>query len=200
MLLPPDEQKEFANPDSWEEVDDASGTPDWFDKAARFDAFGQMRDVIREAQMEGNQGMVIGKLLILSKGAVTALGCRVYARDSQVIADFGTFVVARAGANVTALRGSYIMAMEESTTEADLGANVAAMKGSNVLAGSESTVSAHCGSKVKAEKGSHVIARPGSKVEAYVGSFVVAECGSHVAAIVGSYISAMPGSDVTEVA
>ena len=122
-LVPP---KEFTTDTSkWSEEIDDHEVPNWFDKAARFDAFEQMREIIREAVVSGNQGLVFEKLLIISDGSVKTRGCRVITLN-------GSKVEARNGSSVDARSGSKVVVRYGSSVEAYNGSSVKAYNGSKV--------------------------------------------------------------------
>jgi len=151
-LTPPSDYDEAAYFDfsKWQENVDQQEIPEWFDKASRFDAFGQMRDLLEDAKERGRvNGLKFGGLLFASNAELRVIGVRVTAwSGSNVTAESGSNVTAWSGSNVTARSGSNVTAWSGSNVTAESGSNVTARSGSNVTARSGSNVTARSGSNV----------------------------------------------------
>ena len=195
-LLPPSKAADWLEVENWESRIDDHEIPEWFDRAKRFDAFEQMREIITDAIVDGDGRLTFGKLIIARSGAVRCRGSRVVAHSgSSVVAHSGSSVDARSGSSVDARSGSSVVAHSGSSVDAHYGSSVVAHSGSSVDAHYGSSVVARNGSSVVARNGSSVVARNGSSVDAHSGSSVVAHSGSSVDAHSGSSVVAHSGSE-----
>jgi len=173
-LTPPEKSADWLDVANWKEVVDEHEAPEWFDKAARFDAFEQMRGIITDAITDGDGRLTFGKLTILRSGAARVRGGRVTALGSS---------------EVTALDSSKVTAFDSS--------EVTAFGSSKVTALDSSKVTAFGSSKVTAFGSSEVTARDSSKVSAWNSSEVTAWDSSKVSAWNSSKVTAFGSSEVT---
>ena len=156
-LLPPKDSEKWLALENWTEYVDEREVPAWFDKAARFDAFAQMRDIISAAITDGDGRLTFGKLMILRSGSARCRSGRVVALGSSTVTALGSSTVtARGSSKVTARGSSTVTALDSST--------VTALDSSKVTARGSSTVTAWGSSTVTALGSSTVTARGSSKV------------------------------------
>ena len=167
-LLPPEEDSEkWLSLENWTEHVDEHEVPSWFDKAARFDAFARMRDIISAAITDGDGRLTFGKLLILRAGSARCRSGRVFAwGNSKVTARDSSKVTALGSSTVTAWDSSKVTARGSSTVTALDSSTVTAWDSSKVTAWDSSTVTARGSSTVTALDSSKVTARDSSKVTA----------------------------------
>jgi hypothetical protein len=160
-LIPPStlEDSVLLDFSQWKEKVDEDESPEWFDAAARHDAFESMRDVLRIATNRTGR-LLFGGLAFIRGQQVALRGVRAFALSgSKVTARSGSEVIAWSGSKVVAESGSEVTARSGSKVDAWSGSKVTARSGSKVVAESGSKVDAWSGSKVTAQPGSEVIAR-----------------------------------------
>jgi hypothetical protein len=143
-LLPPESTDEWVDTAKWQEKVDEHETPDWFDKASRFDAFEQMRSIIADAITDDAGRLTFGKLMILRKGAnATVRGARVFSLGNSTVKALGNSTVEAWGnSTVKALGNSTVEALDNSTVKALGNSTVEAWGNSTVKALGNSTVEA----------------------------------------------------------
>jgi len=166
-LLPPDKSEDWLDVANWREKVDEHEVPEWFDEAARFDAFEQMREVIADAITDEGGRLTFGKLMIVSTGRHKVRGCKVFSLgNSTVKALDNSTVKALDNSTVKALGNSTVKACGNSTVEAWDNSTVKACGNSTVEAWDNSTVKALDNSTVKALGNSTVKALGNSTVKA----------------------------------
>lgn len=84
-LTPPENCSDWLDVANWKENIDEREVPEWFDKAARFDAFEQMRTIIAESITDDpGERLVFGKLMILrGEAKVKVKSSRVFLLDNS---------------------------------------------------------------------------------------------------------------------
>ena len=144
-LLPPNDSEKWLALENWTEHVDEHEVPSWFDKAARFDAFARMREIISDAITDGDGRLTFGKLLILRAGSARCRSGRVVALGSSTVTAWGN-------SKVTAWGSSTVTAQDSSTVTAQDSSTVTALDSSTVTAQGSSTVTAWGSSKVTDER------------------------------------------------
>ncbi len=166
-LTPPTATSDWLEIENWAEKVDEKEVPAWFDKAARFNAFEQMREIVTSAITDGDGRLTFGKLTILRSGSARC-------RHGRIIALGRSTVTARDGSKVTALDSSKVTAWDSSTVTAWDSSTVTALDSSKVTAWDSSTVNALDSSTVNALDSSTVTAWDSSTVTARDSSTVTA--------------------------
>ena len=132
-LTPPTETSDWLEIENWAEKVDEKEVPAWFDKAARFNAFEQMREIITSAITDGDGRLTFGKLTILRSGSARC-------RHGRIIALGSSTVTARGSSTVTAWDSSTVTAWDSSKVTAWDSSTVTARDSSTVTAWDSSTV------------------------------------------------------------
>ena len=140
-LRPPEDSEKWLALENWTEHVDEHEVPAWFDKAAHFDAFAQMRDIISAAITDGDGRLTFGKLMILRSGSARCRSGRVVALGSSTVTALGSSTVTALGSStVTAWDSSKVTAWDSSTVTALGSSTVTALDSSKVTAWGSSMV------------------------------------------------------------
>ena len=130
-LRPPEDSEKWLALENWTEHVDEHEVPSWFGKAARFDAFARMRDIISAAITDGDGRLTFGKLMILRSGSARCRSGRVVAWGSSTVTALGSSTVTAWGnSTVTAWGSSTVTAWGSSTVTA-LGSSTVTARGSS---------------------------------------------------------------------
>ena len=140
-LTPPTETSDWLEIENWAEKVDEKEVPAWFDKAARFNAFEQMREIITSAITDGDGRLTFGRLMILRSGSARCKHGRIFALDSSKVTAWGS-------STVTAWGSSTVNAWDSSTVNAWDSSKVTALDSSTVTAWGSSTVTVRDSSTV----------------------------------------------------
>ena len=140
-LTPPTATSDWLVIENWSEKVDEHEVPAWFDKAARFTAFEQMREIVTSAITDGDDRLTFGRLMILCSGSARCKHGRIFALNSSTVTAWGSSTVtALDSSTVTALGSSKVTALDSSTVTALDSSTVTALGSSTVTAWDSSTV------------------------------------------------------------
>lgn len=156
---------------TWHERVDEHEVPAWFDKAKRFDAFEQMREILAEAASL-KPGKHCGKLVIATTGRWELENCLVIiAGDAHVTLSYCRVVSVAGKANVFASH-CFI-------NEAGEDANITMRETGYVFAGGSARVNAYGSVRVQATENAKVVASNHSHVDCAFGSDIRVEASAY---------------------